>query len=245
MKTSMKKCSVFIAVMLSGMFLIPAAAFAELPWLDFTGSFTYNYSHKDKGKTVFDYQLTFTGWNITGGNYADGSNFGEGADPITNAWIEINGTSNALYNDASPNNLTFDDTAGPGGNSATFTMTDGSTTFLSAALANFYIDDNFFGTQLNGPQDDDNITNVTYGTGTGSRYIADLSATDSPFNLTFAFTFNTGGPYGNGTAFTGNSSGTLQGKMYAGPAAVVPEPVSSFLFLTGGAVFALRQYRRA
>lgn len=229
------------AVFIMSLFMVPGFVSAGLPWLDVTGSFTYDYSHRSKGQTYFDYTLTFTSWNITGGQYADSSYFGENVDPITDAWIEINGSQpGPLYNDASPNNLDF--------GTATFTIKDASTTFLSATLDNFIVDDGMFWgtpfTELNKYQDDDNITNVTYGTNTGSDYIDDLSATTAPFNLSWAFTFNAGMTYGDGTAFTEDSSGSFSGKMYAGPAAVVPEPISSILFITGGATLAIRRYHR-
>jgi hypothetical protein len=53
-------------------------------------------------------------------------------------------------------------------------------------------------------------------------------------DINMAFTFTAG----NDT-FTGNGSGDVQGKLV-----LMPEPVSSILFLSGGGILALRRYYR-
>lgn len=248
-----KKVLIFTFILFVGTPTIPGIVFADLPWLDIQGDFTYDYSHRYKGQTVYDYTLTFSNWDITGGNYASGANFNDGDDPITLAWIEISGSTviDTLYNDASPNNLTFNSDSGP----MTFTIKDATTAWMTATLANFYVNDvplfppfNMTPTtQLNKSQNDNNITNVVFTSDTSSQYINEMRNSVAPFNLSWEFTFTGGAnaPYGDGTAFTEDSSGTFSGKLYAGPEVpVVPEPISSVLFITGGATLAMRSYFR-
>lgn len=137
--------------------------------MDFVADF--NYNNGKGGPPDERYLLTFSSWNITGGNYIDGSYFGEGSDPITGAVITIGN----LYNSEYPDNLYFDDTAGSGGGPVSFTISDGTTTYLSATLNNFLVTDNSFGTNLN-PLWNNNIANLTDITFTdnGSQYIQQL-----------------------------------------------------------------------
>ncbi len=73
-----------------------------------------------------------------------------------------------------------------------------------------------------------NLTNVSINNTIGSTYLSELqSQLNSGYDL--AISVNFAGP----ANFTGNESGTANGKMV-----VVPEPVSTVLFLTGGTVLA-------
>jgi hypothetical protein len=215
--------------------------FAELPLLDIQGDF--DYKKCSGGSPSTRCQLTLSNLIITGGNYLDGSHFGESDDAITDAYFKFTWDSNEniFFNSAS-DNLTFTPPS-----TVTFTITDGSTTYLSATLDNFLVYDYMFAgndiTKLNRYLTDDNITNVVFDTGTGadySDYIAELQTTQQPYNLSWTFDFLTNGPYGDGSAFTQNDDGNFSGKLFAGPA--IPEPVSSILFVAGGATLAFRRY---
>jgi hypothetical protein len=220
--------------------------FAGLPLLDIQGDF--DYKRCSGGPMATRCQLTLSTLIITGGNYLDNTQFGHDSsvfDAIEDAYFVFTWSTytNTFYNSAS-DNLDFTPTS-----TATFTITDGTTDYLTATFDNFLVDDyTFFGnklTKLNFDLTDENITNVVLDTGTGvdySDYIAELQQYIlEPYNLTWTFTFNPpAGPYGDGTAFTEDASGSFSGKLHAGP--VVPEPVSSILFVTGGATLAARRY---
>jgi hypothetical protein len=247
MRISLGRIFVFAIVLIASIVLLSGSVTAaNLPLLDYTGNFDYLYSHQECNswkkngtcngyETVYDWNLTFPSINITGGNYMDGSYFGDGTDAITNAYFQFG----SLYNDDSPSNLSFDNTAGTGGGPVSFSITDGTNTFLSGTLGNFVIADDFFGTNLYSGS----ITNVTYGSAPYSQYISELQLTNEPFNLDMNFV-TTSGPSGSGSAFTADSSGTVGGKLEAGNMSVAPEPLSSILFLSGSAALALRSYRK-
>jgi hypothetical protein len=242
-KTSFKKVLTGALILLTGILLLStnaSAVYPYLPYLDFTANFSYNDGLG--GQSGNKYKLTFDTWNITGGNYAGGSYFGEGSDPITSAWITIG----SLYNDSYSQNLIFGNTnnGGTGANGVTgpvsFTISNGSTTYLTAQLNNFIITDGLFGTQLNPLWDNtvSNLTNITF-TPNGSQYIQELQTSylsHGYLNLGMDFTF-TSGTSGGGWAFSDDASGSIQGKM-----AVTPEPVSSILFVAGGATLAFKRY---
>ncbi|MDP3297283.1 MAG: hypothetical protein Q8N09_06805 [Thermodesulfovibrionia bacterium] len=243
MKKSHKKFLAGVFILLTSILLLSSnvlAAYPYLPYLDYVANFSYNDGVG--GSNANKYKLTFNTWNITGGNYASGSYFGEGSDLITGAVITIGN----LYNDTYNQNLIFGNTnnGGTGANGVTgpvsFTISDGTTTYLSALLNNFIITDGSFGTQLNPLWDHTtaNLTNITF-TANGSQYIQELQAsyqTNGYLNLGMDFTF-TSGTSGGGYAFSNDASGSIQGKM-----AVTPEPLSSILFITGGATLAVRRY---
>lgn len=241
MKACLKNFSIVVLVLIASIIMLSGDVFAvNLPSLGYVGDFNFIYSHKEKGQPVYDYELTLSSMDITGGKYMDGTSFGEGSDPVTDAWFETSAGTAVLYN--SSDNLTFGGTSGTT-DPITISLTDGSNTFFTATLNNFLVlDGSMFGTRLDPGYE--NVYSVTYNTGAPySQYIEELKLTDEPFNLRMDFTFNSG-TSGNGLAFTEDSSGTVGGTLYAGNLSVVPEPVSSVLFLTGGATLALRRYRK-
>ncbi|RJQ55777.1 MAG: hypothetical protein C4526_03245 [Nitrospiraceae bacterium] len=238
MKISIKKIFLFPLVLIAGILLLSNNAFAEypyLPYLDYTASFTYLDGSGGGPSQKPYYSLVFSGWNITGGNYMDGSYFGEGVDPVTGAVISIN----TLYNSSYPNNLQFGSSSG-GTGSVLFTIANGGTTYLTAQLENFIITDGLFGTQLNPLWDNTiaTLTNITF-YDNGSQYIQELQASYQSrgyLNLGMDFSFYSG-TNGGGYAFTNDATGSIQGKM-----AVTPEPLSSVLFIAGGATLAIRRF---
>lgn len=241
MKTFLKnkKLSIGSIILLTSILLLSSnvlAVTAEEPFLDFVGSF--NYNDGSGGSPSSKYLLTFFNWNITGGNYIDGSYFGEysgeGDDSISNAWFEIGN----LYNYDYDQNLIFGDTSGGNTGPVSFTITDGTTIYFSATLDNFIVTDSMFGTALNPSWELNNITDPTFNDN-GSQYIQELETRyNNGYSINFGmdFAFNDG-TSGGGFAFSDDAFGSISGKM-----TVTPEPISAVLFITGGATLAFRRY---
>lgn len=226
------------------------------PYLDYVGDFNYcdgtnkgeswcTASGKPENSYPYRWLLTFSSMEVTQAIYTDGTYisdtynpYGLPYDPILGSFFEIGN----LYNDVPSNNLIFGPTQPSGGitGPVTFKITDGTYTYLTATLDYFIVTRDIFGTQLNPGYNLDNIYDITFdpnGNAPYSQYIAELESaynSGTPVNFYTDFTFTTGSG-----DFTNDSRGTVQGQI-----AVTPEPVSSILFVTGGATLAFKHYRK-
>jgi hypothetical protein len=209
------------------------------PYLDYVGDFTY-YDGSG-GKPENRWLLTLYNIAITQVTYGDGSyasdSYNPLNEPIVDAYIYIGN----LYNDNYPNNLIFGPTQPSGGitGPVSFEIRDDTYTYLIATLDYFEATiDPIFGTRVNPHYNLDNIYDITFnpdGNAPYSRYIEELETAynnGQPVNLFMDFAFN----QGSGD-FTDDSLGTISGQIVT-----TPEPVSSILFVSGGAILALRRY---
>jgi hypothetical protein len=226
MSASPKKITIFILVLLACLVLLStnASAALEQPYFTYTGTFSYDWDTKT---------LTTSVTTISSIYYSDGT-----AAP--NYWVDpflvddplIGGTFTlgTLMNSAD-NTLVF------GPSPVSFSLDSGGTNYLTANLNNFTLIQDEYGTpQLNPGYDMDNVLNISTNTEvTNSKFLDEVNSFSSPAgNLFMDFNITSGSQ-----DFSADSSGTFSGEF-----SVVPEPVSTILFVTGGATLALRRYRK-
>jgi hypothetical protein len=124
----------------------------------------------------------------------------------------------------------------------TFTIANGGTTYFTAELNNFFIEDSGFGPRLLLNSFTDGILlNPTFNVN-GSQYITELqNSYNSGATITLGgnFSFNSG-YNGVGTAFIDSATGTFNGKL----GVIVPEPVSMVLFIVGAGTLAAINIRK-
>jgi hypothetical protein len=113
---------------------------------------------------------------------------------------------------------------------------DYGTARLTAEIYDFTVVQNGSLFEVNVNFDQGNVGTIsTYG-GAASEFMDDVNSFPVPWGeLYMKFNFTGGGA----TDFTVSQSGTVTGTF-----SVVPEPVSSILFITGGATLAFRRYRK-
>ncbi len=247
-KTCLYKLSVCVLILTASFFLMSSTAVAvDLinPYFNFVGFFDY-YADSD--------WLELTDFDITQVTYLDTTS--SNSDAISGANVEWIFIGDLLYNDPSVDNLDF-------GGPARFEIKDTVTNevFLTASLSNFQLSqecstvpwlpdncppDPYYDPTLNIDYTLNSlwglVVDPNYAT-SSSQYIQELGSVLNRddgvvynTDIKFEFTFHDGS---EDNQFIGNGNGELSGKLV-----LMPEPVSSILFMAGSATLAIRRYFR-
>jgi len=228
MKMSLRK-SLIIFVLFASFVMASSSVFAavEKPYFSFISSPQGTWSYD-----ASTYALTLNFPTIGTSFYKDGTF--SSTDTIKGGTIMID--NGVIYNGGADSMVVGSQAGGTG--SMNFTMFEGTTNYINATMTSFVVTKDGFGTRLNPGFDAFHIENITTNSGVSSKFLTDVDSLAVPVgNLNFTFTCSTG-DCGNNN-FTADASGTIT----AGKLSIVPEPVSSILFMTGGATLVYRRYR--
>ena len=226
MKLYFKRSSIFILVLLASLVLLSAnvsAATLEEPYFTYTGTFNYDWDTKTLSTSI---TTISTIW------YSDGTaapNYWTPPFTVDDPLIGGTFTLDPLMNSAE-NTLEF--------GTSSFSLDSGGTNYFTAYLNDFTVTtDETFGTRLNAGYDMYHVVDIeTNPSVTTSKFLDEVNSFSTPIgNLYMNFAFA-----GDGAEdFSESRTGTISGEF-----SVVPEPVSSILFVTGGATLAFRRYRK-
>ncbi len=233
MKTGLKKFSIVVLVLLASFVFLStnaSAATLEEPYFTYTGSFSYDADTNQLSTTILTISTIY---------YRDGTaapNYGFPPFTVDDSLIGGTFTLGDLYN-SDTNNLIFGPSPGGSIGNVSFSLDSGGNNYLTGTMNNFTVTKDEIGTRLNPGYDMYHVVNISTNSGVTSKFLDDVNSYSVPVgNLYMDFNFTSGTGKED---FTETAGGTITGEF-----SVVPEPVSSILFITGGATLAFRHYRK-
>lgn len=233
-----RKSILMIIVLFASLILMSTAAMAQgLPYASYGGGFDFN---KTTG------YLTFNSLMLNSLVYDDGAGgmaipwvMDPYNDPLVSDWGAYEGYLNLgtfqqdssnqnLFHAMSSNNLSITSVDVYGGGTAT--------TYLTGHLNSFEVINDSNGWHFNSSYNLNNVSDVALAGPTDSEFTNEFVANTSPgnkANLSMSFTFSSGSN-GFGASTAGSAGGII----------AAPEPVSSVLFIIGGAVIGFNRFRK-
>lgn len=233
-----RKSILMIMVLFASLLLMSTAAMAQgLPYANYGGGFDFD---KTTGYMTFNSMSLLT---LVYDDGAGGMAIPYAMNPYNDPLVSLDGEYLGYLNlgtfqqDAVNQNL-FNATSG---SNLSITSVDGygygtATIYLTGNLNSFEVINDSNGWHFNSSYNLNNVSNVALAGPGDSEFANEFAANSAAFgnkaNLSMSFTFS--GPDGFGASTAGTAGGII----------AAPEPVSSVLFIIGGAVIGFNRFRK-